>query len=223
MAKAAVSRERLKASYKLKVVSGLVTAFLNENEATRPPTITLGSKVAALDKAWLEVEASFNALSNYAQEESQTVNDLEIYWNDIDLHDLTMIRLEELMVIPASPKLQEDVLVLEATRNREEKLMGNQLWAIQRQVGLQLEFVWEAKAHFEKVRMLSLTFKAKDSTKQAQVDLYLETKPRQLNERAKAIWVKVAMLMSSLPGEQGTRHEKVEASAGVAERVEAEY
>ena len=116
----------MKASYKLKVVSGLVTAFLNENEATRPPTITLGSKVAALDKAWLEVEASFNALSIYAQE-SQTVNDLEIYWNDIDLHDLTMIRLEELMVIPASPKLQEDVLVLEATRNREEKLMGNQL------------------------------------------------------------------------------------------------
>ena len=127
MAKAAVRRERLKASYKLKVVSGLVTAFLNENEATRPPTIALGSKVAALDKAWLEVEASFNALSNYAQEESQTVNDLDIYWNDIDLHDLTMIRLEELMVIPASPKLQEDVLVLEATRNREEKLMGNQL------------------------------------------------------------------------------------------------
>lgn len=77
----------MKASYKLKVVSGLVTAFLNENEATRPPTIALGSKVAALDKAWLEVEASFNALSNYAQEESQTVNDLEIYWNDIDPHD----------------------------------------------------------------------------------------------------------------------------------------
>ena len=40
---------------------------------------------------------------------------------------IRMIRLEELMVIPASPKLQEDVLVLEATRNREEKLMGNQL------------------------------------------------------------------------------------------------
>ena len=63
MIEATAKIKRLVASDKLNVVAKLVTSLLNKNLAAimRPGTITLERKVATLDKAWFEVEATFDA------------------------------------------------------------------------------------------------------------------------------------------------------------------
>ena len=121
------------------------------------------------------------------------------------------------MMPPAIPKLWEEVLFLEATRDREEKLMEAQLQAIGTWVGLlegshslpilelQLEFLWEAKAHFMEVSKLSLSIRAKDVTKQAQVDSFLDAKSIQLQDRVRAICMRVATLRLSPLGDTEQR------------------
>ena len=69
------ARRRKAAMDKLKVVANPVTDLVSRNvsAATRPSTFTLERKVVALDKAWYEVDATFDALRLHHSNNDQSV------------------------------------------------------------------------------------------------------------------------------------------------------
>ena len=84
MAEATARRRRQAASDKLNAVGDLVTALVNRNMAAakRPSTITLERKLAAIDKEWFKVDATFYALRlhNSTDEHRTEDNDKKLIW-----------------------------------------------------------------------------------------------------------------------------------------------
>ena len=73
IAEATARIKRLVASEKFKVVANLVTALVKRNAVTRASTNTLERNIAVLDRAWFEVEATFDALRLHHSNNDQTV------------------------------------------------------------------------------------------------------------------------------------------------------
>ena len=122
MAEAEARRKNRVASTVLRKAADQANTLINRNAQNPVAALTLDRKIATLDRAWEEVQRTYNAVSllnidHQAEDDQAYTADLAAYEQTRDNADLLTANNQPQP--PAVPMLAEEVLVLEHTRERD--------------------------------------------------------------------------------------------------------